>query len=193
MLSQDGRAMDIPFQLETDLERRITADPEWQQGAVWGKVRRGHPEGPVVRHIAAVLDNLDEQHLDPEGRRKLRPVALFHDTCKFAVDNSRPRTGSNHHARRARHLAERFVDDEDVLDIIELHDEAYNSWSQGRWRGQWDKAEQRAIRLLTRLRDRVDLYLAFYRADNNTEGKDQEPLRWFEELVAMNRDLVRES
>ena len=37
--------MHLPFQLETDLEKQICADPTWQQGAMWGEPRPGHTEG----------------------------------------------------------------------------------------------------------------------------------------------------
>jgi hypothetical protein len=45
--------MDPPpaLALETETERRITADPEWQAGVRWGKPRPGHPEGTVRAHI----------------------------------------------------------------------------------------------------------------------------------------------
>ena len=51
--------MELPFQLETDLERKIAADPEWQQGVLWGEPRPGHNEGQVMYHIADVLTNVD--------------------------------------------------------------------------------------------------------------------------------------
>jgi hypothetical protein len=108
--------MKIPFKNESDLEKAICDDPEWQEGASWGEVRPGHPEGAVIEHIAAVLANLEKQSLDRQGRAKLRLVALLHDTFKFQVDRTRPRVGMNHHAILARRFAERYVTDEDVLE-----------------------------------------------------------------------------
>ncbi len=52
---------ELPFELETDLEKQIAADPEWQEGIDWGKPRTGHLEGPVKYHIADVLANIDRQ------------------------------------------------------------------------------------------------------------------------------------
>jgi AcrR family transcriptional regulator len=169
---------------ESVLEARIVGDQRWQAGAAWGSPRPGHPEGMVAVHIRTVLDNLDQVRLAADARRKLRLVALLHDTFKREVDRLRPRTGDNHHAAIARRFAERLTDDEDVLELIELHDEAYNAWAIGDRRGDWSAAEARAVRLIDRLSGRLDLYLAFYRADNAAGDKDPEPLRWFVRLAA---------
>ena len=42
----------LPFELETALERRIAAEPEWREGVEWGQPRPGHPEGAVKHHVA---------------------------------------------------------------------------------------------------------------------------------------------
>jgi hypothetical protein len=168
---------------ETELERRIVTDPEWVEGAAWGKPRRGHPEGSVGAHVAEVLANVDRVALDDEDRSRLRLVALLHDTFKHRVDVALPRTGENHHGVLARRFAERFVADEELLELIELHDEAYNAWVKGRFGHDWGRAEKRARRLLDRLGPSVELYLRFYRADNATGDKVRAPLLWFEQLV----------
>lgn len=175
--------MDLPFALETDLERKICADPEWQVGADWGVPRPGHWEGKVAAHIAEVLENIDEAGPEDSDRMRLRLIALVHDTFKYKVDHDRHNVGTNHHAWIARNWSERYIDDHDILDIIELHDEAYNSWSMGAHKGKWEKAEGRARNLIDRLGSRLPLYLQFYRADNRTSSKSQEPLQWFENLV----------
>ena len=172
---------------ETGLEERIINDPAWVEGAAWGEPRPGHPEGSVAAHIGEVLANVDEVSLGLEDRRRLRLIALIHDTFKYQTDQRRPRTGGNHHAAIARRFAERYIDDADVLTVIELHDEAYNAWSMGRRRRRWEAAEARAQRLLDRLDGTVGLYLRFYRADNRTGSKDQAPLRWFEDLAGAAR------
>lgn len=172
---------------ESELETRIMADPRWIAGASWGEPRRGHPEGEVRLHVMDVLANLEGQRLSAGDRSKLRLVALIHDTFKNEVDRARPRSGENHHATIARRFAEKYVDDPEVLELIELHDEAYNSWVTGRWRGDWAAAEARAWRLIDRLGPSIDLYLAFYRADNATGDKEAAPLEWFERLVSTSR------
>ena len=172
----------LPFSLENELERRLVADPQWQQGAAWGKPRPGHPEGSVMAHIADVLDNIDKFQRDNPQLEKLRMIALVHDTFKYQVDCKRPRTGENHHAMRARRFAKAYIDDEAVLEVIELHDEAYNAWQKGHRDGNWDSAHQRAAALMERLGDTLDLYLAFYECDNATDGKQTDCFDWFRRL-----------
>lgn len=175
--------MELPFVLENELERRIAADPAWQQGVVWGKPRAGHLEGPVKFHIADVLANIDRQAPSLEERRVLRLIALIHDTFKYCVNEQKPRVGMNHHAMIARTFAERYLDDPILLDIIELHDEAYNSWKLGAVRGKWDRANERVERLFERLGSALPLYVRFFYADSETESKDRAPMAWFEQVL----------
>jgi hypothetical protein len=170
---------DQQFGTETELEKRICADPDWQAGAEWGEPRPGHPEGAVKHHIADVLANVDRYATAPDDRRRLRLVALTHDTFKHRVDYEKPRVGENHHGMIARRFTAGYLDDHEVLDIIELHDEAYNSYSSGARRGDWAKAEARADRLIDRLGDALPLYTTFFRCDNETGSKTSESYDWF--------------
>ena len=174
----------LPFAPETALERRIFADREWREAMRWGQPRAGHPEGSVAAHVAEVLQNVDRLALDADDRRRLRLVALLHDAGKRRVDRTRPQTRENHHARISRRLAERHLDDAELLELIELHDDAFNAWKRGRRSGSWDRAEERARRLIERLGPALPAYLRFYRADNATGSKDPRPLAWFEQLAA---------
>ena len=175
--------MELPFPLETDLEARICADAEWKKGAAWGKPRAGHSEGVVMYHIAEVLANVDRLATTPEERCILRLIALIHDTFKYRIDPSKPKIGANHHAVIARKFAERYLDDPALLEIIELHDEAFNSWRLGASKGRWKEAEERASRLVARLGSSLSLYLRFYRADTATGSKEDDSLIWFEQFV----------
>ena len=139
-----------------------------------------------------MLSNVDRVAQDPEDRARLRLVALIHDTFKNRVDRQRPRTGANHHAAIARRFAERYLDDQELLEVIELHDEAYNAWRQGARGGDWPAAEARARRLIERLGPSLGFYLRFYRADNASGDKDPAPLEWFERLAAGPGAGVRE-
>lgn len=170
---------------ETELEKRIISDPEFIQGAGYGKPRSGHPEGQVVYHIREVLDNVDKMPKDYPYRKELRLIALIHDTFKYKVDHTKPKVGMNHHAMIARKFAEKFNLHKDLLDIIEWHDEAYNSWQEGSRRGNWYKAEKRASELLRKLEndDRFNLYLEFYSCDNRTGDKEQDNYDWFFEFT----------
>ena len=175
--------MDLPFQPETELEEQICADDAWLQGAMWGEPRSGHKEGQVKYHIAEVLANVDRLARTDEERRALRLIALVHDTFKYRVDPSKPRRGTNHHAVLARRFAERYLDDPAILEIIELHDEAFNSWRVGALKGRWNEADERASRLVGRLGTSLPLYVLFFRADNQTGSKECDSLVWFEQFL----------
>jgi hypothetical protein len=141
-------AVQLGIRPETSAEQMIVSDPEWVEGAAWGDPRPAHPEGRVAEHIVAVLERVDVYALDASDRARLRVVALIHDTFKHRVDRDQQPTGENHHAMIARRFAERYVTDSELLDVIELHDEAFNAWVKGERGGKWDAAEARAMRLV---------------------------------------------
>ena len=168
------------FRAENDLERAVSEDPRLLGGLGWGRPRPGHPEGTVAAHVADLLRKIDEAGEEGERRADLRLVALVHDSLKSEVDRSRPRTGENDHAMRARRFAERYVQDERLLSVIELHDRPYALWRGLERSGTLD--ERRIEALLARVPD-LDLMARFVALDGSTEGKDPEPVRWFTEVV----------
>ena len=107
---------------------------------------------------------------------RLRFLSLLHDAFKYRVHEWLPKTGSNHHAARARAFAERFTDDESLLSTLELHDRPYSLWRKMRRHGQLDdEGFQRMIGLIPDL----ELFLDFVELDGSTEGKNPEPVTWF--------------
>jgi hypothetical protein len=170
--------------LETELERRIALEPRWQLGLDWGRPRPGHPEGSIRSHIRAVLANVDAFFPDSPLRPRLRLITLVHDTFKHEVDPDKSRSGENHHGMIARRFAEPLIDDPAVLDVIELHDEAYNAWQKGARDKRWDRAVQRAAALFERLGPTRALYVAFYRCDNAVVGKSADCYDWFQQQIA---------
>jgi hypothetical protein len=176
--------VELPFDLETDLERRIAADPAWREGVEWGQARRGHPEGAVKHHIADVLANVDRVATSPEQRRRLRLAALVHDTFKYrAPEASAPVGSERHHGSLAARFLARFVDDEELLRVVRWHDEAFAAWRALDTRGDRRRAEERARALIKRLGPALPLYLRFFRADNATAGKSPKSVEWFEALA----------
>jgi hypothetical protein len=169
------------FPYENDLEKRIIENQEWREGAMWGEPRRGHPEGAIVYHVEEVLRNVDTFYGDSPFRHELRLIALIHDTFKCKVDPSRPKSGENHHAMIARRFAENFLDDPKLLNIIEKHDDAYNAWRKGD-RGDWERAHQEALSLITFFGPDLPLYVAFYECDVKTGDKTLDPFLWFLEI-----------
>jgi hypothetical protein len=176
--------VDLPFELETDVERRIAEDPEWREGIEWGTARLGHPEGAVKHHIADVLANVDRGATSPEDRRRLRLAALVHDSFKNRAPEGSARVGSEgHHGSHAARFLERFVDDEQLLEVVRWHDEAFAAWLGLVKRGDRRRAEERAHALVDRLGDALPLFLRFFRADNATEGKSPKSVEWFESVA----------
>ena len=165
---------------ETPLEEAICADPAWRAGVAWGEPRSGHPEGTVIAHVADVLANVERV---ATGAGRPRAAAAGGDRPRRVQARGRPIAAEdgieNHHAMRARRFAERHLADADLLDVIELHDDAYLAWRHGRRTGDWAEAERRARALLDRLGDRFGLFMRFYRADNETGGKTDEHRHWF--------------
>ncbi|HEX2234391.1 MAG TPA: hypothetical protein VHG69_13610 [Thermoleophilaceae bacterium] len=156
------------------------------EGLAWGEPREGHPEGSVGQHVADLLRTLESWE-EPEPRRShLRFIALVHDSQKNRVQNWRPRTGSNHHAARARRLAERYTDDERLLCAIEHHDRPYAIWRRMKRTGR-DQDEQ-LDEMLAKVPDPT-LFLRFVELDGSSEGKNPEPIRWFREELE-RRGLV---
>ena len=170
---------------ENGIEEAIVSNEEFILGCDYGKRRSGHPEGKVIYHIQEVLENIDKYYGEDEDRTDLRFIALVHDTFKHKVDNTKPKHGANHHGTIARVFAQKFRDDSNLLKIIELHDEAYNSWGKGNRRGDWYGAETRANKLIRGLllEGCLDLYVKFYKCDNLTGNKSQENFEWFIDLI----------
>jgi hypothetical protein len=169
-------------------EVEIVADPRFQAGLSYGKPRPGHPEGKVVYHINEVLANIEERYPDGNLNISLRLIALVHDTFKYQVDRKKPKAGANHHGALAEAFAREYFSNEQILFVINQHDEAYNSWCKGYRDNRWDSARNRANRLIFQLIKRgcLDLYLTFYECDNATGNKDHENYRWFKESVLDN-------
>ena len=164
------------FEPETELERRVIAEPELLEGLAWGQPRAGHPEGAVGVHVSHLLEALDQSGVSGEQRELLRFMALVHDSFKYEVRERLPRVGENHHAMRARRFAARFTDDERVLSAIQFHDRPYALWRKMRRRG---KLDERAFRRMIRRIEDPELFLRFIELDGSTEGKRPEPIEWF--------------
>jgi len=172
----DARELIPGFEPETDLERRVSSEPELLEGLAWGEPRAGHPEGAVGTHVSHLLETLDQSGVSGEERELLRFMALVHDSFKYQVRERLPRVGENHHAMRARRFAEGFTDDERLLAAIEFHDRPYALWRKLKRRG---KLDERALRRMLRRIPDPELFLRFVELDGSTEGKRPEPIEWF--------------
>jgi len=176
------------FQPETDLERRVSSDPELLEGLAWGKPRAGHPEGTVGAHVADLLATIDRWAEAGRRRHELRFLALVHDSLKYRVLEWLPKNGENHHAMRARRLAERYIDEERLLATIELHDRPYSLWRRMSRNGRVD--ESALDRMLERIPD-YGLFARFVELDGSTQGKNPEPIDWLKDELR-RREPLRE-
>ncbi|MEM7106275.1 MAG: hypothetical protein AAF502_24310 [Bacteroidota bacterium] len=168
---------------ENDLEHSIISEKSWREGALWGKPRWGHPEGKIIYHVREVLDNIDRLKVDKKRRLDLRLIAITHDNFKHLEDQSRPRNWDLHHAVYARKFAEKFIIDTQVLDVIELHDEAFYAWRLSHPFQMPDQGYLKLEKLLSRLNGNLDLFYQFFKCDTSTGDKIQTPVTWFEEIV----------
>jgi HD domain len=174
---------EFPFELETLLEKEIAADPHWLQGITWGTPRPGHPEGKVMFHIRDVLNNIDQFFGAADDRSSLRLIALIHDTFKCQVIGREPGAHMQSHGYFARRFAERYINDQAILEVIELHDEAYKASLLIIWYRNPEAAEQRARELIIKLGNRIDLFMHFYFCDHLTGDKSTAHYQWFQSIV----------
>lgn len=184
-------ATQLSFKLETQLEWDIAADPEWSEGVEWGKSRPGHPEGKVIFHIRDVLNNVDRFSKGAGDRSNLRLIALIHDTFKYKAARSQLEARKRTHGWWAREFAERYVKDTGVLEVIDLHDEAYKASLLLTRQGNREGAERRARELIARLGNNIDLFMRFYLCDNRTGDKSAVHYEWFGRLVEEFAQLER--
>ena len=169
------------LQPETALETKLLDTPVFREGLNWGKPRFGHPEGKVGLHVREVLDNVEHCAENETARQQLRIVTIAHDTFKFQEFQMGKRV--KHHGLLAREFMEKYLDDPTLLDLIELHDEAFYIWRAVQLENQPATAYHRLDKLLDNLGDNLPLYLDFYKCDTRTGDKIQAPLFWFEDIV----------
>jgi hypothetical protein len=166
---------------ETDLELLLLQQPEVQAGMLWGVPRYGHPEGEVYRHVQEVLRNIDSlPALSPSEREWLRLIAFIHDTFKYQEDKSVPRNWNYHHAVLARRYLARFVEDKQLLNLVQYHDEIYYIWRDEVIFNEKDRAARRMDHLLNRIAGANQLYYLFFKCDSCTGDKNPAPVHWVE-------------
>lgn len=170
---------------ENGIETVICDNQDFIDGCSYGKPRKGHPEGQVIYHIKEVLENIEKFYPEDNDREELRLIAILHDTFKHKVDRNQQRTGENHHGMIARRFAENYPIKNNVLDIIQRHDDAFKAWQKGGWHNDWYKAERNANLLIQGLltEGHLDLYVKFFHCDNATGDKEQENYDWFVNLI----------
>lgn len=175
------------LQPETLLEASFLDDAEFCRGLHWGVPRYGHPEGTIMAHIVEVNANIDRLPVDAETRRLLRIVCWVHDTFKHIEDKGSPRDWTKHHGVYARNFLARYVDDAQLLNLVEMHDDAYYAWRLAHLYHRLGESEERIQALRKALRkglgDYWQLFYLFFKCDTSTGDKNPAPLVWFEETM----------
>ncbi|MDB6123421.1 MAG: hypothetical protein JWQ71_2414 [Pedosphaera sp.] len=161
---------------------RILEDERYLRNLDWGKPRLGHPEGSLRAHIAELESNLQQlaSLVSEEEYVKLQILIHVHDTFKPEAKSGAPITHARSHASLARAFLASFCDDQDLLDIVQYHDEPYALW---RHYNDTFQINERRLQNLLRTIKNWDLFLFFLIIDGCTGGKEQTPLIWFFEQI----------
>jgi hypothetical protein len=180
-----------------ELTEKIMGDPRYQKNIEYGEPRSGHPEGKVKYHIVELEENLEKlasrasHAISEEQYWKLKFLIHVHDTFKADSVPDEPIVSPNSHASLAKKFASEFIDDEDLLNMIQFHDVNFALWKQFAATGVYDV--QRFENLLETIRD-WNLFLMFIIIDGSTQGKDPHKIRWFLNEVGKYKDTyVNES
>jgi len=169
----------------------ISADPRYLRNLDWGEARPGHPEGTIRAHIVELEQNLAKLRakLSDEESWKLRLLIHTHDTFKPDADPAASIAAPQSHASLARAFLASYCNDEELLTIVQFHDEPYALWRQVQSKGKFN--QERFGSLLSTIRD-WNLFLAFCIIDGSTAGKSREPLRWlFEQVKGKVQSRIR--
>jgi len=164
---------------------RITQDADYLKNMDWGAPRPGHPEGTVRAHVQELEANLARlrSFVSGEECEKLRLLIHTHDSFKAEAAEGVAIADPRSHASLARAFLARFIDDEDLQQMVQCHDEPYALWRaevHGHWKPQTQK---RYDALLERIYD-WHLFRVFLVIDACTAGKERDSIRWFLDKVA---------
>jgi hypothetical protein len=157
---------------------RVISDPRYLKNIEYGVPRPGHPEGKVKFHIVELEANLEKlaPRISEEQYWKLKFLIHIHDTFKAEAVPDAVIESPRSHSSLARKFAGEFIDDTDLLNMIQFHDVDFVLWKQFAARGAYDS--ERFSRLLNTIMD-WDLFLMFLIIDGSSRGKDPDKVRWF--------------
>jgi len=158
---------------------QVIADSRYQKNVEFGRPRSGHPEGKIKNHISDLEVNLEKLRHRIENTEiywKIKFIIHVHDTFKVEAVSGVPATDPQNHGALARGFASEFINDEDLLNIIQFHDVNYFLWKQYKSSGHYDV---QYLKYLLELIHDWDLYLVFTIVDGNLPDKDIEKLAWF--------------
>lgn len=79
------------------------------------------------------------------------------------------------HSSLAKAFLAEFCQDDNLLAMVQFHDEPFALWQQVKARGSYNRG--RMAKLLHAIKD-WNVFLAFLIIDGCTAGKSRQPLRW---------------
>lgn len=171
-----------------DVLQKIKENPVYIEGVRWGKPRSGHEEGTIESHIQDLEENLtilsSVKTIPEEDQHKLRILIHTHDTLKGLSVPKVPIDDPSSHASLAAYVLQRFVDDTDLIAMVQYHDEGYALYKQHRKQGHYNQS--RMINLLQKIKD-LELFMTFNAIDNCTKSKNTDSVRWFFAEVKKNK------
>ena len=83
------------------------------------------------------------------------------------------------HASLARQFLAGYTDDQELLNIVQLHDEPHALWKKHQTSGDYSQRLEQLLSTITNW----DLFLAFLIIDGCTPGKSRKSLIWFFEQL----------
>ena len=181
--SLDGDGLERLLLPNNELESSLLKFSDFRYGMLWGEPRFGHPEGKVAYHVREVLNNVDQLDILAHQREKLRLIAIVHDTFKYEEARTIAQGNRIHHGIFAKSFFSEFIDDDELLTIIELHDEAYYCWRMIQNNNDYDGGMKRLDSLLQKIDGFLQLYYMFFKCDTRTGDKIQVPLKWLEKNI----------
>jgi hypothetical protein len=192
METEELKALDDQF---AGVFEKIFNDPRYHEGLKYGVPRKGHPEGTVGKHLVDLQCNLIHMRLGgivEAGSIEYQKLLLLihvHDIMKYAATPDSPIIDQNSHASLARKFLAEFLDDDDLQNIVQAHDENLALWQQQKNKGKYS-VERMKERVIDKIED-IDTLLLFQLIDGFTEGKTdmRSMLRWFVGEVASYRHV----
>ena len=118
-----------------------------------------------IDNILEVFKNINKS-VKGDTRKKQRIIALF-----IEIDSI-----------KAREIAEKYINDEQILECIELHKEVFNSWYIGNKTKDWKNAEIKAISIIDRLDNNMTFFNKFYNNYKQINNRKHESIKWFEQI-----------
>ena len=158
---------------------KLVSDPRYLSYCEFGETRPRHPEGKIKNHILQLETNLKklESLITVDEHWVLMFLIHCHDICKMLADQEGlPSLHPRSHATLSKKFASEYTNREDVLNMIQYHDENFFLWEQFKHDGYCDAVQ---LNSLVNNIENWDIFLAFTIVDGYIPGKELGKIPWF--------------